>query len=140
VNFLQNYYLNSTAGVDLLIATHEAKRAIRDSGVKNGLLTLLVTNGSAGVALLENDAKLIERFKDFIVRLVPEPEKKPARPSRRSGSGHDFAHLRAALVGSNVSLPIKDSKLVMGAWLDVVVLDFDDKIGRREITIQITGE
>lgn len=137
--FLRNYYINTSAKVDVLLVTHDVKRAVRESGIMSGLVTVLVPGSTAGITLLENDPKIHEELKVLIETQVPAQT--GPRPSRRSGSGRNDAHLRAALIGSSVSIPLMDGKLMMGAWQEVVLYDFDDnKVARREITIQILGE
>ena len=136
--FLRNYYVNTTAKTDLHLITHDVKRAIRESEILNGTLTVLIPGATAGVVLLEEDTKIQEAYRDWIESQVPASE--GARPNRRSGTGRESAHIRAALVGHTLSLPVQDGKLMIGSWQEVVLLDFDDKIGRREITIQVNGE
>ncbi|MCC6272438.1 MAG: YjbQ family protein [Deltaproteobacteria bacterium] len=137
--FLRNYYVNTTAKTDVLLITHDVKRAIRESGVPSGLVTVLIPGATAGVALLENDPKIHEELKKWVETQIPA-ETGP-RPNRRSGTGRNDAHLRAALIGLSLSIPLQDGKLMLGAWQEVVLFDFDDnKVGRREITIQVMGE
>jgi len=137
--FLRNYYVNTTVKTDVLLITHDVKRAVRESGVPSGLVTVLIPGATAGVALLENDPKIHEELKKWVETQIPA-ETGP-RPNRRSGTGRSDAHLRAALIGLSLSIPLQDGKLMLGAWQEVVLFDFDDsKVGRREITIQVMGE
>ena len=137
--FLRNYYVNTTAKVDVLLITHDVKRAVRESGIQSGLITILIPGGTAGVTLLENDPKIHEDLKKWVETQVPADT--GPRPNRRSGSGRNDAHLRAALIGVSACIPLVDGKVMLGAWQEVVLYDFDDsKVARREITIQIQGE
>lgn len=136
--FLRNYYVNSTAKTDIHLITHDVKRAVRESEIPNGILTVLIPGATAGVAILENEPKIYEEYKNWVEAQIPASG--GARPVRRSGSGRNEAHLRAALVGVSLVVPVLEGKLALGAWQEVILFDFDDKIGRREITIQILGE
>lgn len=137
--FLRNYYVNTTGKTDVLLLTHDVKRSVRESGIPSGVVTVLVPGGTAAVVLLENDPKIHEDLKKWVEAQVPADT--GPRPNRRSGSGRNDAHLRAALLGVSVGIPLMDGKLMLGAWQEVVLYDFDDsKVGRREITIQIVGE
>ena len=136
--FLRNYYVNTTANLDTLVISHDIKRAVRESNILSGLVTILVPGATAGLVILENDPKIYEEYKAWVERQIPLT--KSPRPSRRSGTGRNEAHLRAALVGVSLSIPLQDGKLMLGAWQEVVLFDFDDKVGRREICIQISGE
>ncbi|HEX8219806.1 MAG TPA: YjbQ family protein [Chloroflexia bacterium] len=53
-------------------------------------------------------------------------------------NGH--SHVRAALLGPSLSVPIVDGKLVLGTWQQIVLVDFDTRPRRREVVAQIMGE
>lgn len=135
MSFLRNYYVNSTAKTDIHLITHDVKRALREAGAQEGTVIILIPGGGAGVTLMEEDPKIHEAYRDWIEAQIPQTE--GARPNRRSGSGRVSAHLRAALVGLQLAIPVQDGRLMSGNWQEVVLFDFDDKVGRREITIQV---
>ena len=136
--FQLNAYLNTTAQVDILTATHDVKRALRESAIGEGLLTVYIPSSTAGVVILEGDNDIKEALKNQLTALFETPS--GARPSRKSGTGHKESHLKAAYLNRSVVIPIKDGKLLLGPWQEVLVYDFDDKIGRCEIQIHIMGE
>lgn len=136
--FLRNYYITASAKVEYRVITREVQQAVRESQIQNGVLTVLIPGATAGVVLLENDPKIHEEYLKWIEAQIPASE--GPRPNRRSGSGRNSAHLRAALVGVQLTLPLQDGKLMSSSWQDVVLFDFDDTAGRREITIQILGD
>lgn len=131
-------HFNTTREVDLLNVTHDVARALRESQILNGLLTVYVPGSTAGVVILENDKVIHDEFKNMIASFVPESS--GPRPSRRSGSGHLENHLRAALLHQSVSIPVKDGRLMTGPWQEVWAIDFDDKVGRRELLVHVMGE
>lgn len=132
-------YFNSTRNIDIHNLTHDVKRALRDSGVNDGLMTIFIAGGTAGVCLLENDSALQEEFKELVSEFVPEEGEK-ARVKRRSGSGGNIAHLRSQFLSPSLSIPIESGRLFLGPWQDVVVYDFDDQSSRREVLIHVLSE
>jgi len=138
MSYQLNAYFNSTSGVDTFNVTHDVKRALRDAGSQDGLLTVYIPSSTAGVVVLENDNDIKEAFKQFIVSQVEESS--AARPVRKSGSGNNEYHMRAALLNRSVVIPIKDGKLLLGPWQEVIVYDFDSKVGRTEVQIHVLGE
>ncbi len=137
--FLRNYYVTTTAKTDVLVISQDVKRAVRESAVQSGAVHILIPGGTAGVTLLENDPKIYEEYKGWVESQIPASS--GSRPSRRSGSGRNDAHLRASLIGVTLSIPLMDGKLMTAPWQEVVLFDFDDsKVGRREITIQVMGD
>src|SRR3989338_6575044 len=131
-------YFNSTGGIDVQSATHDVKRALRESQVLNGVITVFLPGASGGVAILENYPKIWEALKELAVSFVPDSGE--TRPVRRSGTGKGEGHLRGALLQQSVQIPAKEGRFLLGAWQEVVVFDFDDKPARREIIIHVMGE
>lgn len=138
MNYTLTTYFNSTPKVDIFNAGADVKRALRDSKITNGLLTVFLPVPTGGVKLMENDAAIHQAFSNLLSSFVEESS--DPRPVRRSGTGSLEVHLRAALLSQQVCVPIKDGKLLTGAWQEFIVFDFDDKAGRREVCIHITGE
>ncbi|MDO8520475.1 MAG: secondary thiamine-phosphate synthase enzyme YjbQ [Deltaproteobacteria bacterium] len=138
MNYLLQAYFNATPGADLFNAMADVKRALRESQILNGVLTVFIPMGCAGVVLLENDPALQAEFKETISSLVVS--KGEGKPSRKSGTGTNAAHVKGALMSASVSIPIKDGKLLLGPWQEVIVFDFDEKGGRRQILVQVFGD
>ena len=131
-------YLNSTSGADILNATHDVKRALRESQILNGLVTVFLPGTAGGVAILENDPKVQQGVRDLAISFIPDSGE--TRPVRKSGSGRVEGHLRGVLLSQSVQIPVANGRLLLGAWQEVVVFDFDDKGGRREVVIHVMGE
>lgn len=136
--YTQRVYLNSTEKIDFFAITHDVKRAVSDSAVSQGLVTITVPLGDGGVGLLENDPEIRDSLRNLLLQLVPDRAGK--RPDRHSKSGAVEAHLRAFLIGQSLTLSIIDGQLAIGHWQDVMVYDFDHRITRRECVIHVIGE
>jgi secondary thiamine-phosphate synthase enzyme len=52
-------------------------------------------------------------------------------------NGH--SHLRSTLLGTNVTIPIADGKLLTGEWQQIVLIDFDTRPRRRKVIGTIIG-
>ena len=51
--------------------------------------------------------------------------------------GNGYAHIRAAILGSSISVPLIDGALLLGTWQQIVLVDFDNKPRSRNIHVQI---
>ncbi len=121
---LHKAYLNTTQEIDTLNATHDLKRALRDSQIVDGVVVVFLPAGGAGVLILENNQSIRDGIKKMILSLVSREE----------------APLISAFCPPSVTIPLKEGKLMMGAWQEVWVFDFEKKTGRREVLIQVMGE
>lgn len=136
--FSRKAYFNTSSKTDAVLVSHDVKRALQESQVSFGLIHLQLPLSTAAFCLLENDPTIIQGYKEFIEKQIPEIQ--GPRPSRKSGTGHIHAHLRAQFLQSNICLAVANAQLQIGPWQDIFVFDFDDKIGRKEFLIHVLGE
>ncbi len=131
-------YVNVTSQIDISVISHDIKRVVTEANLPAGMVQILIPSGTSAVAMLENDPKIYEDYKKWIENQIPATSEK--RPDRRSGSGRNYAHLRAQLVGHSLQLPVFEGKLQISPWQEILFFDFDDKPGRREYFILVAGE
>ena len=55
------------------------------------------------------------------------------------GDGNGYAHLRAALIGPSISVPIVGHNMTLGTWQQIVLIDFDNRARQRRLVVQILG-
>ena len=103
-----------------------------------GLLTVFVPGSTAGVTTIEFEDGVIGDLKKAIDRLVPQNI--PYDHNRRWGDGNGFAHVRAALLGPSLTIPVSGGKLQLGTWQQIVLIDFDNRPREREVLVQMVGE
>ena len=58
----------------------------------------------------------------------------------RWGDGNGFSHVRAALLGPSLSVPVADGKLRLGTWQQIILIDFDNRPRNREVIFEIVGD
>ena len=75
---------------------------------------------------------------EALERIVPQGIRYAHDMRWHDGNGH--SHVRSALVGPSFTVPFADGKLLLGAWQQIVLLDFDVRSRRREIIVQLIGE
>ncbi|MCP4566123.1 MAG: YjbQ family protein, partial [FCB group bacterium] len=54
--------------------------------------------------------------------------------------GNGFSHLRASMIGPDITIPFVGGKMTLGTWQQIVFLEFDNKARQRELVIQIIGD
>lgn len=129
----------STQGYgDLKNITDRLVRILDGSGVKNGLLTVFITGSTAAITTFEFEPGLIKDLAELYDKLAPQ--NKRYHHDATWGDGNGFSHVRAALQGPSLSIPIKDGSLVLGTWQQVVIADFDNRPRTRKFIVNIIGE
>jgi secondary thiamine-phosphate synthase enzyme len=105
--------------VDVVDVTAEVAAAV--PAVGSGVCTVFVPHTTAGVVVNEHERRLLADLERALEGLVP----------RGDGYDHDAvddnadAHLRAALLGEHVSVPVEDGELALGTWQSVLLVDCD---------------
>ncbi|KAH6668837.1 UPF0047 domain protein [Halenospora varia] len=109
---------------------------------KVGLLNLFVQHTSCALSLNENwDEDVRADMSDSLDRIVPE-DKKGAGLYRHEAEGSDDmpAHVKSALIGASVTIPIRDGKLATGTWQGIWHLEFRDAKHSRRVVATIQGQ
>lgn len=105
---------------------------------KQGILHLFIQHTSAGLCINENaDSSVRVDFENIFNRLVPENQ--PYYTHTMEGSDDMPAHIKAALVGSSVTIPITDHRLNLGTWQGIYLCEFRNRAGRRKLVATVYG-
>lgn len=129
----------STQGhTDILDITKEVEEAVRKSKISDGLVNVFVVGSTAGITTIEYEPGLVKDLKTAFERLMPE--KIEYAHNTAWGDGNGYAHIRASFLGSNRSFPLRDKKMILGTWQQIILVDFDNRARERKIIVQILGE
>jgi secondary thiamine-phosphate synthase enzyme len=104
-----------------------------------GMLHLLIQHTSASLALGENASPEVRRdFESWFDRAVPEG----ADYWTHTLEGEDDmpAHIKAALLGPSLTLPLRDGRPALGTWQGIYLCEHRDRGGARTIVATATGE
>jgi secondary thiamine-phosphate synthase enzyme len=111
---------------------------IADTGIEAGLATLLCRHTSASLLIQENAAPAVRTdLLAWLDRLAPE----------NSGYAHDDegpddmpAHLKAALTGVNLSIPVQRGQMLLGTWQGIWLIEHRRAPHRREVAVHLIGD
>jgi secondary thiamine-phosphate synthase enzyme len=107
--------------------------------VSVGLLHLLIQHTSASLALNEDASPDVRRdFESWFNQTVPEGA--PYWTHTLEGADDMPAHIKAALLGSSLTLPISDGRLALGTWQGIYLCEHRDRSGPRTLAATIWGE
>jgi len=108
------------------------------SGLRMGLAHLFIQHTSASLTLNENASPDVRRdFETWFDAAVPEDF---AWTHTLEGSDDMPAHVKAALMGSSLTLPITDGRLALGTWQGIYLCEHRDRGGARKLLVTLSGE
>jgi len=137
VSHISSISLRTEGGNDVADITERVESAVRSSGVSDGLVTVFVPGSTAGITTIEFEPGAVADLKRAIERLAPAGI--PYDHDQRWGDGNGFSHVRAALLGPSLSIPVNQGRMELGTWQQIVLIDFDNRPRTREVVIQVLG-
>jgi secondary thiamine-phosphate synthase enzyme len=118
--------------------TDDVVRHIRDSGLKNGTVTLFTPGSTSALTTIEYESGAVHDLQQLFDRIAPP--NLDYRHNLRWGDGNGHAHVRHALLGPSLTIPFLDGRLTLGTWQQVILIDFDNRPRTRSVVVQIMGE
>ena len=116
----------------ITLEVQEALPPLPDSG----LLNLFIKHTSAGLCINENaDPSVRDDFETMFNRLAPEGLSELTHTIE--GPDDMPAHIKSALVGSSVSIPISRGRLNLGTWQGIYLCEFRNRGGQRRVVATI---
>lgn len=106
--------------------------------LKVGLCHVFIHHTSAALSVNENSDPSVRRDMEMALnKIVPE-----SWSYEHDDEGVDDmpAHIKAALVGSSLSLPVADGAIQFGTWQGIYLHEFRNQAGPRKITVTLLGQ
>jgi secondary thiamine-phosphate synthase enzyme len=130
--------VHTTAETDVIDITPLVSEAVRETRIRNGSVTLFIPGSTAALSTIEFESGVINDLKKAIDRIAPRDLY--YEHNERWGDGNGYSHVRAALLGPSLHIPIVEGVLTLGTWQQIVLLDFDNRPRKRRIMLQTLGE
>lgn len=129
-------FVQTTGKTDIVDLTPQISREVKESSVLNGAVTVFVPGSTAAITTIEFESGVINDLRKAIDRMAPEDVY--YEHNERWGDGNGYAHVRAAMIGPSLHIPIVEGKMTLGTWQQIVLLDFDNRPRSRRIVVQIS--
>ena len=130
--------VRTTSNTDIIDITPQVQEEIQRSAIRNGHATLFVPGSTAALTTIEYETGVINDLRKAIERIAPKDLY--YEHDERWGDGNGYSHVRAALLGPSLHIPVIDGRLTLGTWQQIVLLDFDNRPRKRRIVMQMVGE
>jgi secondary thiamine-phosphate synthase enzyme len=110
---------------------------VTSSGVENGVVSVFVPGSTAAVTAMEHEPGGVHDLRAALERLVPEEG--DYEHNRLNADTNSHAHIKAAIVGPSETVPVRDGRLDLGTWQQLVLVDFDDRPRQRVVLVHVLG-
>ncbi len=134
----KTFTIESKPDMDIIDITEKVSKAVQESGIRSGIVTIFVSGSTASITTTEFEPNLNSDLQKAVERIAPSNIY--YKHHETWGDHNGKSHVRASLFKPDLTVPFKDKKLLLGTWQNIVVIDFDVPARRREIILQIIGE
>lgn len=129
-------FLLSTRGfTDIVDITSKVSDIVRFGGEKNAIVHIYSPGSTVSVTTLEYEPGLVKDFPEALENIAPINKVYEHDKQWHDGNGH--AHIRAAMIGNSITIPLAAGQLELGNWQQIVLVDFDNKPRTRSVIVQI---
>ena len=99
---------------------------------------VFVGGSTAGITTIEYEPGLKKDYPAFFEKIIPSNISYQHDKTWHDGNGH--SHIRASLQGASLTIPFLNGNLLLGTWQQIILVDFDNRPRKRNITVQVTGK
>lgn len=124
-------------GPDMCDITPALENLIHESEIQAGSLSATVVGSTGSITTIEFEPGVIEDLKRAITTLAPPGLEYEHEKAWHDGNGH--SHVQAALLGPSIALPVRNGRLGLGTWQQVVAVNHDNRPRNRTIEVTIIG-
>jgi secondary thiamine-phosphate synthase enzyme len=127
---------DTSADTDLHELTPDVAAIVRESGIRDGQVLVFTPGSTAAVTTIEFESGALADLARVINEIAPTGAHYDH--DARWGDGNGYSHVRAALLGPSLTVPVADGELLLGTWQQIVLCDFDNRPRQRRIIVQVS--
>jgi secondary thiamine-phosphate synthase enzyme len=137
--FQKEFFCQTSGEEEIVDITGPVRDLIIESGISNGLCSVFVMGSTAAITTIEYEEGVLRDLNRALSILAPSNA--DYAHDARWGDGNGRSHVKAALVGPSLSIPVRERNPVLGTWQQIVLLELDIRTKReRRIMVTIFGE
>ena len=124
---------------EIVNLTSQVAAVVRESAIREGHVHLFVQHSTAALTTIEYEPGVLADLARALSVLAPDNA--DYAHNTKWGDGNGRSHVRAALVGPSLTVPVAGGELCCGTWQQIVLLELDVNAGReRTVICTVTGE
>ena len=136
--FMDEIPVSTSGELDVVDITGEVRQLINRSGISDGVAHVFVAGATAALTTIEFEPGAVADLKDAFSRLAPRDMN--YAHNARWGDGNGHSHVRAALLGPDITVPVRDGGPLLGTWQQIILVEFDTRSRDRKAYITVMGQ
>jgi secondary thiamine-phosphate synthase enzyme len=137
-SYRKELWFNVPARRGFVNITSQVQEALRESGVREGLVLVNAMHITASVFINDDETGLHQDYDDWLEKLAPH---EPVSKYHHNETGEDNAdaHMKRQVMGREVVVAVTEGKLDFGPWEQIFYGEFDGR-RRKRVLVKIIGE
>ena len=135
--FFDAITIHQNTGVSINDITNDAARILQASEIINGTAHITAVGSTGSITTIEYEPGVVADLADAITAIAPPGKTYQHELAWHDGNGH--SHVQAAIIGPSIVVPVRDGRLGLGTWQQIVVINHDNHARKRIIEVTITG-
>ncbi len=127
--------LSTRGNADMVDITEGVQRVVAAAGVDEGIASAFVRGSTAAITTMEHERGNVADLEAVLERAVPQ--RGEYEHNRLNHDTNSHAHQRASIIGPSEAVPVVEGRLALGAWQQLVLIDFDDRARERTVFVQV---
>jgi secondary thiamine-phosphate synthase enzyme len=125
------------AEFDAADLSDDVERIVAASGIREGTVTLFNAGSTAAITTIEYESGCLTDLRRALESIAPASG--DYEHNLRWGDGNGFSHLRAALLGPSITVPVIDGRPGCSTWQQPIVINFDNRARTRRVVVTVVG-
>ncbi|MGI8800597.1 MAG: secondary thiamine-phosphate synthase enzyme YjbQ [Solirubrobacteraceae bacterium] len=127
--------LTTDGGGEIVDLTAGVASVVRTASTPAGVVSVFVQGTTAAVTTMEYEPGAVIDLRRALERIAPADGE--SEHNRRNADDNGHAHVRAAIVGPGVSVPLVGGELALGRWQQIVLIDLDTRPRERTVLVHV---
>jgi len=117
--------------------TEDVEAWLKSIAASDGQMTVFVPGSTAVITTIEFEPGAVRDLVEVLEQIAPSD--RSYHHDLRWGDGNGFSHLRAALLGPSLTVPVARGRCVLGTWQQIVLVECDLAPRRRRVVLSFVG-
>jgi len=135
---MKRFEIKTRGHYDFVDITDKVAEILVHQKIQKGLAFIFVKGSTCALTTMEYEEGITHDIKTILEKLAPAEA--AYRHHERWGDRNGAAHIKSALIGPDLLVPIEKGQLQLGTWQQIVLIDFDEKPRTREVIVTIIAE
>lgn len=123
---------------DIIDITEHVQKVVSESKLKEGICLVFVPGSTGTLSTIEYENGLKHDFPKILERIVPKNQE--YKHHLTWGDDNGRSHCKATLMGSSITIPFQNNKIIHGTWQQLIFMELDTRPRNRNLIVQLVGE